>query len=236
MTKKDYFYIGLITVLISGYVIQDIMDVKDKPKPEILYRYIPKEVYIPQHYSKTYEKEFSEKNKPKGEKTTPPILTKNYEAEKNNSIKVTLDSSKLILVDTINQEKYVISKEYISLFPHNDKLINFILSKDSLDIVTLNREGKITDKTYPLYFEHYNYRFYDNELHHYPVKRTTKTNLKNKFNQLYLNGGYSFISQSPNISLDYLINIGRFRIMAGSELEVKTGEVIVNTKLGYRIF
>lgn len=234
MTKKDYFYIGLITILITGYVIQDIMDVDKTPNPKILYRYIPQEVNINKPYSEVYDKEFKA-TKPKGEKTTPPKLTKNFKPE-DNTIKIRKDSSKFILVDTVTNVEYKVDKEFISLFPYNDKLINFNLSKDTLSIVTLNSGGNITDKTYPLYFDNYNYRFYDNELHHYPNNSKQRTNLKNKYNQLYINSGYNFINQTPNVSLDYLINLGRFRIMAGSDLELRTGNLNVNTKLGYRIF
>ena len=235
MTKKDYIYIGIILLLTTGYVIQDLMGTTETNKSKLLYDYYPKEKDIAKPYSEIYKKEIKD-TKPKDEKTTPPILTKNYETEEKQPIKISIDSSKLVLIDTLSQEKYVISKEYLSLFPNNDKLISFILSKDTLGIVTLNTEGRFIDKTYPLYLEQFRYRFYDNELHHYPSKTKTKIDYKNKFNQLYINTGYNFINQSPNISLDYLINLGKFRIMAGSEVQLKTGEVIVNTKLGYRIF
>lgn len=232
MTKKDYFYICLITTLIIGFVINDLMDVKDKQKPKLLYQYYPMVVEVEKPYSEEY-KEFL-KNKPKREKTTPPLLTKNYESEKNNPIKVTSDSSKLILIDTISKERYEVSKEFVSLFPNNDKLLNFVLSRDTLNIVTLNTKGGISGKTYPIYLDKFSYRYFDNELHHYPTK--TKGFSKDKINQLYFNTEYDFNQKTTNIGLDYSMFLGRFRIMAGSDLELNTGTVRVKTKLGYRIF
>lgn len=241
--RRNLFYAIILGFLILGIslTIRDCYEIKkEKPVPVIEYVYETDTVYVPEPYSKEEEKG---KKPIKDEKTTPPSTIKQYVDEPDNDkeIVITDKEEDILLVDKSTYDTTKINYKYITSFVYADKLLSMNLTRDTLGITTLSTGGKITSKLYPIYLKQYSYRWYDNKLNHYSDPESNNQNNpssrleKNTFNQLYLNGGYDWLNQSPTLGIDYMINIYRFRISAGTEINLKDSDIRFNTRLGYRL-
>ena len=234
LSIRDTFFIVVITMLLIALIFkqcnrenQTVIQTKN------LYKYKTDTVYVNSEYKDKYEKlikDYSKKSKP-----TPPKSYTIWKTEdpKYITIKKVPDSI-LLKIDSLNK-KIAISDSYIKNFPKNDKLINFGLKLDSLNITTININGNTITKNYPLYLDKFSYQWYDNELHHYDIKNKKK--LKNTFNQLYINGGYDFLFKKPTIGAEYFIIINKLKLGVNSNIILQPEtKVNLGVNLGYRLF
>lgn len=87
-----------------------------------------------------------------------------------SEVKIEKDS---ILLYTDEFTKLQISKDYLLLYPKNDKLVSFDLSNSELQLNLLNINGELFQKNYQLDLNSYRYRYTDNIL---SVKENSGTN------------------------------------------------------------
>ena len=79
-----------------------------------------------------------------------------------------------------------IYRDYLKLFPKAHKLIELALSDDSLTLTTLDINGVLTTKDYPIYLSEYYYKWNENELYRYDY---TPKKIKNTVWDPYLDVG-----------------------------------------------
>ena len=130
-----------------------------------------------------------------------------------------------------------ISDKYIKNYPTADKLIDFELNKNLLDITSLNIEGNTKRQKYPLDLNKFNYYWYNNTLNYEIRDKPYVEPTKNIWNQLYINGGFDLLNQAPKAGLDYSLRLKRFRIQTeASTLFLPTGAKLYGeVTLGYRL-
>ena len=231
---RDTFFVITIAILVIALLIKSCgNDRQVVTQTKNLYKYKTDTVYVNSEYKGKYEnlvKYYSRKGK-----VTPPKTVTIW--KQGNTEYITLEKvpdSILVHIDSLNH-KLAISDQYIKNFPKNDKLVNFGLKLDSLNITTISIDGVTKTKDYPLYLDKFGYQWYDNELHHYNVKQKSK--LKNKLNQFYINGGYDFYYQRPTIGAEYFIIMDKFKLGANSNLIIQPETKInLGLNLGYRLF
>lgn len=231
---RDTFFVITIIILVIVLMFKSCNDKTEAvTKTRNLYKYKTDTVYVNSEYKDKYQnlvKYYSRK----GKQTPPKTITVWKTLNPENILIEKVPDSILVIIDSLNQ-MLAISDAYIKNFPKNDKLVNFGLKLDSLNITTINIEGETKTKDYPLYLDRFGYQWYDNELHHYDVKQKGK--LKNKFNQFYINGGYDFLYQKPTIGLEYFMILGKFKLGANSNLILQPETKInLGLNLGYRLF
>lgn len=234
LSIRDTFFVIVIAMLLIALIFKQCNRENETViQTKNLYKYKTDTVYVNSEYKGKYENLV--KHYLKKSKSTPPksyIIWKT-EDPKYITIKKVPDSI-LLKIDSLNK-KIAISDSYIKNFPKNDKLINFGLKLDSLNITTINISGNTITKNYPLYLDKFSYQWYDNELHHYDIKNKKK--LKNIFNQLYINGGYDFLFKKPTIGAEYFIIINKLKLGVNSNIILQPEtKVNLGVNLGYRLF
>ena len=139
----------IITILVLIILLM-LKDCKGKPDTETEYVYKTDSLYKDKYF----------KLKEEFDKKTPP---KTVTIWKQSPPKIIIDSIKyvpgeiLVYIEGL-KETLRIKEDYIKLYPHNDKLLEFNLTRDKLDITTLNTDAQIITKEYPLFLNKYKYR------------------------------------------------------------------------------
>ena len=228
---RDTFFVLLISILVSVIMFKSCNTEPQLVSTDIRYKYKTDTVYKDRPYTDTYQKLIT--NKPS--KVTPPKIVTLYKTVTEHDT-LYLERDTIRSVNKNSGTITSISNKYIQNYPKAEKLLYFNLIKDSLKLTTLNIEGLIVSKDYPLYLDRYGYKYYDNELHHYKVNNITEK-LKNKFNQLYITAGYELIDNQPTLGLEYSISINKLK--AGINPNIIFGsnsDVNLNVNVGYRLF
>lgn len=165
---------------------------------------------------------------------TPPEII--YEYETDTSV---LDSLKLLLQDKeiiiSGLEKEIkIHQNFLKQYPYNPKLIEFTLDNNLLSLSLLGIRGSIYKEEYPLYLDHYRYKWVYPSLTREPIR--VGDNNKWVFSS-YVHVGYSFIPSSPSISLSAELSRNRFRLSSNPSILFNNNNVAyIDLKLGYRIY
>lgn len=231
MQNKDYFYIAIIGILAIVIMVNRCTE---KPKPEKHYVYETEIKYSDEPFKKIEDRLKGLENKIK---ETPPTNITYYPSPNTETTIIEKIPDSLLVYISELEKQITISDNYIKQFPQADKLIDFTLGIDSLNLSLLGIGGNLRQESYPLYLTKYNYYWKDNKLYHKDrEKQTTLTKKSNTWNQLYLTGGYEFLYKKPTIGLDYSVKIGRFRLSAEMDLYwVTRPEYLGSLKVGYRL-
>lgn len=234
MYKKDKYYLIIISILVITLII---FKGCEKPQQPINhYTYTTDTLYHAKKYEALLTKFSSVQKDLKKLKETPPKTINYYTTPNPETITIEKVPDSLILYIEDLKEKIAISDKYIKNYPKNDKLIDFQLTRDSLDIATLTIKGDTKKQTFPMYLDNYNYFWAENRLLRKDRKSIYKYKDPNKWNQLFFKVGYDLLYFSPNLGLDYHIDLGRFRLQAESNmLIISETPFTFNINLGYRL-
>lgn len=219
---KPYLLIGLL-ILITAIIIKDCHG-GNKAETKPVYKYLTDSLYYKKYWE--LKKEITEK--------TPPIQVIKWldTIVDIDTIYIKGDIVKVVVKDkdTLN-----INSQFISQYPDNPKLLEFKLGHDELEITTFTKDAKTYTDKYPLYLHDYKYQWYDNSLHHEPTNY--KENKTFKWNQLYVNGGYSKTESAGLIGLEYNLNYNRFKLDLDTDITIEENpNLLFKAKLGYQLF
>lgn len=228
MNSRDKYFLGIIGLLILIIILRGCGDKPNPTKPD--YKYITDTLYVDKPYQviKTVTK------------ITPPktIIKWKRDTVTQWKIKYPQDSSSstLTLNTPDSSQQIKIDEAFLTQYPGNSKLINADLSLDSFKITTLNIQGQIQTEIYPMYYDRYQYQWYDNKLHREKIK-PKKVKDPDRFKQLYVNVGYELLSASPFIGVDYQITLlKKLRFTANTQIDLQTIPTLrVEGKIGYRL-
>jgi len=210
--NANIFLLSLIALLVVLLSLEKWSNRKNDIIKEVTHEYITDTTWINKYYEL----------KKKYDKKTPPLTITKWlkpKAPKDVIIEKIPDSI-IILIESLNK-KITISDEYIKNFPKADKLIDFSLSRDSLDINTLNIEGDINKLKYPLFLDNYSYQWYNNKLHNSKYKKHNKRKSLD-FSQLYINTTYDYFNKYNTLGIDYHLILGRFRLKLDYNMILQT--------------
>lgn len=237
ITKNKLFtninwLLTIVTILVIIFLIKDCTGWRDGSTREIVYEYKTDTIYKDSDYKEKYEKLIKEV-KVKYIKTPPEKIIIYRDNLVYNEIELTPDSI-MVKLDSLGKA-LAISKQYIAKYIQADKLIDFKLDLDHLNITTLAINGEVSNKEYPLYLYDFEYVWINNELNRNPKKRNKPG--KYTFNQLYFKSGYEFIKEKPYIGLEYDIILGRIKLGLDTNLIFdNTDNIEARAKIGYRLF
>jgi len=233
--------IGMLLALILYIIIKDFIMAPRKAKvdPKTAYNYKQEIVYIDKPYPV-----FMKSEKEKAEDRINPLLLEKFKQLEDRLILQGItrgDDGKTTVnfADDTTTVSYIYDEKFFKEYPNNSKLIDFRLTLDSLKIALLNTQGETERKTYPLYFSDFEYYWVDNELHKTEIKRKKESKLWNKtnWNELYINPGYSFLVNRPQLGLEYNLKVWRIKLdLSGDMLIQEKPQLFVTAKLGYRLF
>ena len=220
----------IITIIILVLIIF-LKDCKGKDDDsevdiETVYLYKTDSIYKEKYFK--LKKEFDNKTPPKEVVIWKPGLTK-------------IDTMYIVPNDIIFyieglEESIRVSKQFLAQYPHNHKLIEFNLKRDSLDITTLDKEANMVTKKYPLYLNHFKYRWVKNELSHDEISYKENKD-KLKWDELYFNYGFRVESSKHNLGFEYNLRPGRFKVDLESNFTIEQNpKLYINAKIGYRLF
>lgn len=235
MNNKDKYYIVAISVLAIMLMVKTCKgDLQNSDQADVINNYNYKTDTLKLNEALDKIKDFDKLYR-KYLNTPPKIITYYNTTNPSNVSVQKIPDSLLVIMDSLNK-RLSISDKYIKNYPEASKLINFNLSKNSLDITTLNIDGTTFKKDYPLSFTEYKYAWYNNELHH--IKNTDKEpKLKNRLNQFYMNGGYEPILGKPLLGAEYFLILNRFKLEGNTNFTIDTEpQLRAELKLGYRLF
>lgn len=107
-----------------------------------------------------------------------------------------------------------ISKDYLLIYPNNDKLISFDLCKSELKLNLLNVKGKVFQKSYQVDLNSYQYRYTENNLSvkELPTFKSGKSKLSLKPNLEYQ---FRPINNFHDLTLSLKLNTTRFNYELG---------------------
>lgn len=159
----------------------------------------------------------------------PPRIVKVFETDTSliDSLKLLL-SEDSILINGL-ESQISIHKNYLKQFPHNPKLIQLGLQFDTLSLVLLDVSGVVSEKSYPLFTEFYNYQWLDNNFTRKDNKR------KPPQSKTYLNYkaglGYDILYLTPYLQGEVSKGISNFEVygrigiglLDNSSSEIKLG-------------
>ena len=225
MKKKDIFFLSVILILIIVIILKGCGGNNGDGKITYKYKTDTLKVEVP------YEVEVEV------EKVTPPkLVIKWKDRPVPYEVQVVPDSLKLLIKNLEDSlQSVLIDKKFLTNFPKASKLINFDLKFDTLNITTLDIAGETESNIYPMDFDNYKYQWYDNALHHEDFKKK-KPKDKTKWKQLYMDGGYDFIQQSPLLGINYNVKFSRVRVSAGTTMHLQPVPIITGTaKVGFRL-
>lgn len=228
--KKAIITLGIIILLLGGYI------------------YWNATYYRPKELDKDYETQLIEINKRYSElletlskkvsryDSLKPHIIEHYIREKPTYIINNYIDSTFVVIDTIINDTVIIHKDFLTNFPTNPKLVNLSLTKDSLDLVTMNLDGDVIGNRWPMDLDNYDYMYIDNKLTYKP---TTRLGIKkNKWNLLYLNAGYEFVYKDPYIGVSYVVPLtNRLSIAASATVLFSDTDpfTIAPLGVGYRL-
>ena len=214
--------IGLITYLLF----------KSNTRDEVTYDYETRIKEINREYYGVLE---DLKNTIRKLDTAKPHIIKEYIKETPTYVINNYVDSTFIVIDTILRDTIYINTDFVKLYPTSHKLINFTLDGDSLNLVTLDLNGKINDNLWPIDTQNYDYFYIDNQLRYKSVNR--KTVGINRWNNLYLNAGYEFVYNDPYAGLSYTVPFGNRLGITASMTTIFSDKPITlaTVGLGYRL-
>lgn len=232
--KKDIFYIACIGVLAIALVYTYTGEPKINKVKDYVYK--TDTIYSNQKFEEVI-KRLDKLEKVQLEKTPPKEIIY-YPNNPDSLDKVIIEKIPDSLVVYISQleKSLAIADNYIKNYPSADKLIDFQLSFDNLDISTVDIQGNKKKQDFPLYLDRYNYIWSENELNKYTRKSKITLNNNDTWKKLYFYTGYDYIHSSPKFEMDYQVDFGRFRIKVDSDLLIQTNpELNGSIGLGYRL-
>ena len=152
-------------------------------------------------------------------------------------------SDSLIKVtDSLQNVLASIDTKFLKLYPKSPKLLSGLFTGDTLALDLLEIDGAIKTTLYLTNYSKYNYQYLDGAIR---IKENSKGNSNpispphKTFNHssFYLTGGYSVITPSPILGLDYVFLRKKFifQTSANSMITSKPGYVVL-AKVGYKIF
>lgn len=138
-----------------------------------------------------------------------------------------IDSLQIIIDDkdfTITglEQEILISKNFLKLYPNNPKLIDLELLFDTLSITMLNVSGVVSKLDYPIFIEHYKYRWSNGEF-------TKEKNIRyvpqqKQYLDYKLGGGYDLLYLTPYLQGEISKGFSKF------ELYGRVGIGLLNNK------
>lgn len=147
---------------------------------------------------------------------TKPITIIKYRTDSSK-----LDSLKMVVYDQGIEiqgleERVRISAEFIKYHTRNPKLIELDLCRDTLSLSLLHIDGNIVQNVYPIFLDHYAYRWTYNQLTHtdLPPPTLEKTNFIN----FLVGGGVDAFRLSPYLDLRIEKNWSRIRAYSDFQL------------------
>lgn len=238
MQKHNYFYLVIIGVLATMIMLKDCKG-REPVQVDVKYQYETDTTWMKEHYRK-----FTDRVKDLEAKLekTPPKEIRYYPTPNPDNVTIEkIPDSLLVFIRDLKNEndslRVVISDKYIKNFPMADKLIDFRLTQDSLDITSLSIAGETRQQNYPLYLGLFEYYWEDNTLHHKKRDNPLTPSKGTPWNQLYIEGGYGFFNEAAEIGLDYSKAFGKFRIRLNTNITLEKNPQLFGTaKLGYRLF
>lgn len=170
-------------------------------------------------------------------RNTPPKKVIKYKVKDSISIIYQIPDSLVVYIEKL-KDSIKIHKDYIRNYPRANKLITFELGKDNINLGLLSIDGNLTKQFYPLYLDQYNYIYEDNILKHFPKENkltlTPKRNID--FTNLHLMFGYDFFIKDPYTSINYSLDMGRFRFNSELGLTInKSPSMAYKVLFGYRL-
>lgn len=206
-------------------------------KPNIIYNYTTDTIFIKKTFSQLKKDIDSLNLEIRDLKKTPPKQIITYKPENPQNVVIEkIPDSVLVLLDSL-KTRVAISDNFFKLYPNSSKLLYMELQKENLSLTTLNIEGKIKQKEYPLDLDYYKYIYDENQLNHYRKSNIEKERPKTRFDQLYINGGYDYILSEPMFGVDYQIIFRRLKLQTQINSTLNENPKLrADILLGYRLF
>lgn len=234
--NKHNIYIAIIGLLV---LVLALRECEHRPPVIDHYHYITDTIYSTEPYDKVMEKLMAME---KTLKKTPPKEVIYYPVDNPVEVEVEkIPDSLLVYIKNINAEndslRIAISDKYIKNYPTANKLIDFKLELDRLEMTTLNIKGDLAKASYPLYLTDYEYYWMDNELRHREIKKKKVKELGQNWNNLYFDIGYStMFDGTPFTGLEYQKEFSRIRVAVTTELLIMNNpQLRADVKVGYRL-
>lgn len=135
---------------------------------------------------------------------------------------VVSNDSLLLVVDSLEGVIAKISTEFLIRYPLSPKLVQALISSDTVVLDLLNIQGNITRSIYPVNFKRFRYQYINNSFKAEPLKNDPR--LKNSYS-IYAGLAYDWAYKSPAVwgSLDVPMR----RLL----LEVRTSVLVANPPL-----
>lgn len=165
----------------------------------------------------------------------PPKVVREYITEKPTYIVNNYTDSIITVVDTIKGDTVIIDNHFLTLYPDSPKLIELELSKGLFSLTTLDNQASIKELEWPMDYDNYTYIYSEGKFNYRKINNNK--NLKNQFNNLYMNFGYEIFNKRPYIGAEYNIPLGnRFRLDASINY-IFTDDPVYTAPvgLGYRL-
>ncbi len=135
---------------------------------------------------------------------------------------VNCNDSVITLHDTITNYTDTMDYDFIRKFPKSNKLVELKLNMDSMEITLLNNKAMVWTQKYPMDFKHYRYQFLSDSLMYEELPKPKLSERVNLNHSLYGVGEYEFLSKTPLVGLEYLIQMNRFNIRFKSTSSIET--------------
>lgn len=238
MQKSHFFLLAIIGILVIILMVTNCNGDQDKDlKNTNVYNTYTTDTTFNKKAYQSLVNRINDLNK-KWEATPPKQIIYYTTPDPKTVVIEKVPDSVLIYIGEL-EERIAISDKYLKNWPMADKLIDFKLDKNNFDITTLNIMGETKTQEFPLYLNEYDYYWDENTFNHIRRDKPFIVESKgNRWNQLYIEGGYDFIHGSPILGLDYSLPIGRFKVSAQTFILMAwdSNQLYGTAKLGYRLF
>lgn len=238
MKKTQLFLLAIIALLVVILMLQQCGSDKG-PKEVVRYEYVTDTAFANKVY-RTLREEMKNFEK-KWDSTPPKQVTYYITPEAENVTIEKIPDSLILWIDQLNAEndslRLAISDKYIKNHPTASKLIDFSLTRDTLDIRTLTIAGETKGEAFPLYLNEFDYYWEGNTLYHRKTKNPFRADKPSRWRNLYINGGYEWFENVPTLGLEYYVEFGKFKVEAkSSALFLQEPQLRGEVTLGYRLF
>jgi len=228
-TLTPYLLIALL-ILLSVIIFKNCKGDLVSPNdinPKTIYKYKTDSIYKRKYYELLRLHNIK----------TPPLIVERWLTPEKEIDSVNVIPGYLLVYIKGLQDSLKINQNFVVNYPKAPKLIDFTLKKDSLVITTFDNEARLFTNRYPLYLNNFNYQWYDNDLHRKETSYPGINKTKLKWNQFYINSGYSLTQSKPLIGFEYNLTPGRFKFDLDADFTLEQNpNFIFKAKLGYLLF
>lgn len=222
-----FLIIGIsIGILSTRYYFLSRYDFQSSSEPQIEYKTIRVEVPNPYPVPKPYPVD------------SPPKIIKKFITDSSllDSLKLVIENQNIVITGL--SDSLSIHQNYLKQFPSNPKLIELLLSKDSLSLALLNIQGQIYQNTYPIFLNHYRYKYTNSGLTSIKIKPIVEEDLPESHWLTIYSGMYYCILQNnfyPYIRMEK--DIKNFKLNTNINLNLNdytNSQLLIG--IGYKLY